>query len=100
TKGKLQVVLKPAVAIGGDCPVVESGGFTGFEHRLYRIKIADTDRANQSWFKWSHFNGGLVGTGDFDAVTKKVTIGGNKNAIVNSGLSSYYLEALDFDPSL
>lgn len=100
TKGKLQVELKPTVAIDGDCPVVESGGFTGFEHRLYRIEIADTDRANQSWFKWSHFNGGLVGTGDFDAVTKKVTISGNKNAIVNSGLNSFYLEALDLDPNL
>lgn len=100
TKGKLQVELKPTVAIDGDCPVVESGGFTGFEHRLYRIEIADTDRANQSWFKWSHFNGGLVGTGDFDAVNKKVTISGNKNAIVNSGLNSFYLEALDLDPNL
>jgi hypothetical protein len=97
TKGKLQVELNPTVAIDGDCPVVESGGFTGFEHRLYRIEIADTERANQSWFKWSHFNGGLVGTGDFDAVNKKVTIIGNKNAIVNSGLNSFYLEALDLD---
>src|SRR5688572_22750224 len=99
TKGKLQVELKPTAAIDGDCPVVESGGFTGFEHRLYRIEIADTDRANQSWVKWSHFNGGLVGTGDFDAVNKKVTIFGNKNAIVNSGLNSFYLEALDLDPN-
>lgn len=99
TKGKLQVELKPTVAIDGDCPVVESGGFTGFEHRLYRIEIADTDRANQSWFKWSHFNGGLVGTGDFDAVTKKITIVGNKNAIVNSGLNSFHLEAFDLDPN-
>lgn len=99
TKGKLQVELKPTAQIDGDCPVVESGGFTGFEHRLYRIEIADTDRANQSWFKWSHFNGGLVGTGDFDAVNKKVTIIGNKNAIVNSGLNSVYLEALDLDPN-
>lgn len=98
-KGRLQVELKPTAQIDGDCPVVESGGFTGFEHRLYRIEIADTDRANQSWFKWSHFNGGLVGTGDFDAVNKKVTIIGNKNAIVNSGLNSFYLEALDLDPN-
>jgi hypothetical protein len=99
TKGKLQVELKPTASIDGDCPVVESGGFTGFEHRLYRIEIADTDRANQSWFKWSHFNGGLVGTGEFDTVNRKVTKIGNKNAIVNSGLNRFYLEALDQDPN-
>ena len=28
--------------IGGDCPVVGGGGYTGFEHNLYRIEIADT----------------------------------------------------------
>jgi hypothetical protein len=100
TKGKLQVELKPTSTIDADCPVVESGGFTGFEHRLYRIEIADTDRANQSWFKWSHFNGGLVGTGDFDTVNRKVVIAGNKNAILYSGLNSFYLEALELDPNL
>ena len=99
-KGKLRVELKPTVALDGDCPVVEAGGFTGFEHRLYRIEIADTDRPSpEAYFKWSHFNGGLVGTGDFDAVNRKVTIIGNKNAILYSGLSNYYLEALDYDPA-
>ena len=97
-KGKLTAELKPTDTIDGDCPVVESGGFTGFEHRLYRIEIADTDRAApESYFKWSHFNGGLVGTGDFDAATRKVTIHGNKNAIVYSGSNSFYLEALGYD---
>ena len=96
-KGKLTAELTPTVTIGGDCPVVESGGFTGFEHRLYRIEIADTDRpAPEAYFKWSHFNGGLVGTGDFDAATRKVTIHGNKNAIVYSGSNNFYLEALDY----
>ena len=97
-KGKLTAELTPTVTIDGDCPVVASGGFTGFEHRLYRIEIADTDRAApESYFKWSHFNGGLVGTGDFDAAARKVTIHGNKNAIVHSGLNNFYLEALDYD---
>ncbi len=55
-KGKLTAELISTVTIDGDCPVVESGGFTGFEHRLYRIEIADTDRADpESYFKWSHF---------------------------------------------
>ncbi len=100
-KGKLKVELKPTTAIDGDCPVVEGGGFTGFEHRLYRVEIADTDRlAPEAYFKWSHFNGGLVGTGDFDAVNKRVNIFGNKNAILYSGLKNFYLEALDYDASL
>jgi hypothetical protein len=97
-KGKLTVKLNPTVSVAGDCPVVESGGYTGFEHRLYRIEIAET-RKPGSWFKWSQFNGGLVGTGDFDSVSRKVTIHGNLNAIVNSGLNEFYLEALDLDES-
>lgn len=98
-KGKLTVKLNPNVVIDGDCPVVESGGYTGFEHRLYRIEIAQTAKAG-SWFKWSQFNGGLVGTGDFDAINRKVAIHGNRNAIVHSGLNEFYLEALDLDQSL
>ena len=100
-KGKLKVELIPTTAIDGDCPVVEGGGFTGFEHRLYRVEIADTDKpAPQAYFKWSHFNGGLVGTGDFDSVNKTVNIFGNKNAILYSGLKNFYLEALDYDIAL
>ena len=98
-KGKLTVKLNPNVNIDGDCPVVESGGYTGFEHRLYRIEIAKTGKTG-SWFKWSQFNGGLVGTGDFDAVNRKVAIHGNMNAIIHSGLNEFYLEALDLDESL
>jgi len=99
-KGKLIAKLNPTVNIDGDCPVVESGGYTGFEHRLYRIEIAETDRANQSWFKWSQFNGGLVGRGFFDSANSKVVIKANENAIVHSGISSFYLEAMEFDPAL
>jgi hypothetical protein len=101
SKGKLRVELKPTVAIVTDCPVVDAGGFTGFEHRLYRIEIAATDRPSpEAYFKWSQFNGGLVGTGDFNAVSRKVTIRGNRNAILYSGVTGFYLEALDFDPAL
>lgn len=97
-KGKLAVELEPTAAVDADCPVIETGGFTGFEHRLYRIEIAATRHAApEAYFKWSHFNGGLVGTGDFDAGTRKVTIHGNRNAILYSGLNNFYLEALDFD---
>lgn len=96
-KGKLTAELTPTVTIDGDCPVVQGGGYTGFEHRLYRIEIADTDKPSpEAYFKWSHFNGGLVGTGDFDATTRKVSIHGNRNAIVYSGSTNFYLEALDY----
>ena len=50
-KGKLTVELKPVTTTDGDCPVLLEGGFTGFEHRLYRIEIADTDKAG-AYFKW------------------------------------------------
>lgn len=99
THGKLNVELKATTTIDGDCPVVLEGGFTGFEHRLYRVEIADTDKA-ESYFKWSHFNGGLVGTGDFnntDPTKPFVKIRGNKNAILYSGSKNFYLEALEFD---
>src|SRR5437764_8627220 len=46
------VTLAPVVAIGGDCPVVGGGGYTGFEHNLYRIEIADTN-GGPVRFKWS-----------------------------------------------
>jgi hypothetical protein len=98
-KGKLTVTLNPALATSGDCPVVESGGYTGFEHRLYRIEIAETKKTG-AWFKWSQFNGGLVGTGDFDAVGRTVAIHGNINAIIHSGISQFYLEALDLDDTV
>jgi hypothetical protein len=99
-KGKLRVELNPTVATDGDCPVVEAGGFHRIRTSSVPHRDRDTDRPSpEAYFKWSHFNGGLVGTGDFDAVNRKVTIIGNKNAILYSGLSNYYLEALDYDPA-
>src|SRR5262245_32890299 len=41
-RGRLSVSLAPTVVVNGDCPVVAGGGYTGFEHNLFRIEIADT----------------------------------------------------------
>lgn len=100
-KGKLTVTLQPTVPSGTpDCPLVAGGGYTGFEHNLYRIEIADVD-VNTPMFKWSQYNGGIVGRGQFNSAVspKTVTIHANLQAIINSGLTSCYLEALEFDPS-
>ncbi len=93
-KGKLKAVLQPDIPVNGDCPVVQGGGYTGFEHQLYRIEIAQTDKPKM-WFKWSQFNGGLVGRGTFDSTNRKVKINANLNAILHSGLNSFYLETLE-----
>ncbi|MGH8583540.1 MAG: DUF6519 domain-containing protein [Gammaproteobacteria bacterium] len=98
-KGRLSVALAPVVALDKDCPVVGGGGYTGFEHHLYRIEIADTPPAAPGRFKWSQWNGGLVGRGRFDATVTpaRVTIDAGRAAIVNSGLAEFYLEALRYD---
>ena len=99
--GKLTVSLQPTTVVPGDCPVVEGGGYTGFEHNLYRIEIADVTTGGPM-FKWSQWNGGLVGRGIFDAsgTPSKVTITANLTAIINSGLTGFYLEALAYDSDL
>ncbi|MES2717461.1 MAG: hypothetical protein V4795_16975 [Pseudomonadota bacterium] len=101
-KGRLTVSLAPVVALVGDCPVVGGGGYTGFEHQLYRIEIADVRPGDPARFKWSAWNGGLVGRGRFDATLNpaRVLIDAGRPAIVNSGLSSFYLEALDYLPGV
>jgi hypothetical protein len=95
-RGELKVTLQPVTEIDGECPVVEGGGFTGFEHCLYRIEIAQV-KSSIPMFKWSQFNGGLVGRGKFDPVTKKVTITANMQAIITSGLNEFYLEAVEYN---
>jgi hypothetical protein len=97
-KGKLTVSLQPPISKNGDCPVVAGGGYTGFEHNLYRIEIAQVNSNTPPMFKWSQFNGGLVGRGEFK--DNKVRITGNLSAIASSGLSSFYLEAIEYDESL
>jgi len=98
-KGRLTASLAPMVTITGDCPVVGGGGYTGFEHHLYRIEIADVPAAAPARFKWSQWNGGLVGRGRFDAGPDpdRVIIDAGRSAIVNSGLTEFYLEALQYD---
>ena len=98
-KGRLSVSLAPVVAIAGDCPVVGGGGYTGFEHALYRVEIADTRPADPVRFKWSMWNGGLAGRGLFDATVhpNRVLIVSGRTAIVTSGVTDFYLEALRYD---
>jgi hypothetical protein len=99
TKGRLSVSLAPVTVIAGDCPVVGGGGYVGFEHNLYRIEIADGAPSAPHRFKWSQWNGGLVGRGRFDATLSpaRVMIDAGRAAIVNAGLTEFYLEALQYD---
>ncbi|MCP4455286.1 MAG: hypothetical protein GY809_27825, partial [Planctomycetes bacterium] len=95
-KGKLDVTPAPTLGIGGECPVALGGGYTGFEHHLFRIEIAEPDGVNAR-FKWSRFNGGLVGRGTFVSApggTGTVAIRANDQMINHCGLNSFYLEAL------
>jgi Family of unknown function (DUF6519)/Right handed beta helix region len=97
-KGKLKVSLK-APGAGGtpDCPTVGGGGYTGFEHNLYRIEVARLD-GGQPQFKWSQYGGGLVGRGRFTAGSpNKVAIKANLQAITNTGLQDFYLEFISYD---
>jgi len=96
-KGRLLVKLQDTQITNCDCPVVKAGGFTGFEHGLYRIEIADVNDGVPR-FKWSQFNGGLVGNGHFDPQDpNKIIITGNIQAIKTSGLNSFYLETKEYD---
>ena len=94
--GRLSVTLNPPDPLTGDCPVADAGGYTGFEHRLFRIEIADND-GPETLFKWSDSNGGLVGRGTFDAAAQRGAITANLQAITSSGLDSFYLEVLRYD---
>ena len=98
TKGRLTVTLQPVVAIGGDCPVVDSGGYTGFEHNLYRIEVAQMPAGSPVHIKWSVFNGGLVGRGRIDPLRPGfIQLNGNLQPIITSDLATFYLEAHAFD---
>ena len=98
-KGRLTVTMDPETVVAGDCPVVEGGGYSGFEHNLYRIEIADTG-GGVDRFKWSQFNGGLTGRAEFDTAALRATIHANLAAITASGLDSFYVEALKPNPLL
>ena len=102
TRGRLSVTLAPTTVTPGDCPTVQGGGYSGFEHDLYRIEVAELPAQQPPMFKWSQFNGGLVGTGIFDATPTPptLTVIGNKPAIATSGLTDCYVESFEFDPQL
>ncbi len=99
--GRLSVTPSPALVIAGDCPLEAGGGYTGLEHLLYRIEIASPSATGAARFKWSQFNGGLVGRGLFTpgtaAGTGTLTLTANDQAINTCGLARFYLEALAFD---
>lgn len=97
-RGKLTVTPAPTLAITGPCPVALGGGYAGLEHYLFRVEIAEPDGEGQARFKWSRFNGALVGRGAFDAAAGTLDITANDQMINHSGLSSFYLEALAEDP--
>jgi hypothetical protein len=100
-KGRLTASLAPAIAIAGDCPVVGGGGYTGFEHNLYRIEIAETQQG-ATRFKWSQCNGGLAARGRFDATVNppRVTLDAGRVAVIHAGLNAFYLEALQYDEAI
>lgn len=97
TKGRLTVRLQPTVVVPGDCPVVAGGGYSGFEHFLYRVEVAAVNAAQPRAFKWSQFNGGLVGRGQLLAGPNRISLTANQAAILNSGLSGFYCEVLAYD---
>lgn len=99
-RGKLSVSPAPAMVIAGDCPLEAGGGYTGLEHFLYRIEVGTPSAAGAPRFKWSQFNGGLVGRGLFTAAaggTGTLAITANDQAINTCGVAQFYLEALAFD---
>ncbi len=98
SKGKLTVSPSDNLSISGPCPVELDGGYTGFEHYLYRIEIASPDDSGHARFKWSRFNGGLVGRGTYDSADSTVTVTANDQMINHCGLDSFYLEALQDKP--
>lgn len=97
-RGRLIVTLEDTTSTDGECPMEQAGGYTGFEHHLFRIEIAKT-KHSEPMFKWSRFNGGLVGQGKFyiSGTDHKVTVTDNYQPITTCGLSSFYLEALQYD---
>ena len=98
-QGHLTVTPAPTAVIAGDCPVQAGGGFTGFEHYLYRIEVATPNAAGDARFKYSRFNGGLVGRGILDSAVDEVVIHANDQMINLSQLSDFYLEVLVPGPS-
>jgi hypothetical protein len=101
SRGRLSVTPSASIVISGDCPLEAGGGYTGLEHYLVRIEVASPGADGGPRFKWSRFNGGLVGRGTFAPGalpnTGTVVITANAPAIDTCGLPGFWLEALAFD---
>ena len=93
-QGHLTVTPAPTAVIAGECPVQAGGGFTGFEHYLYRVEITTPDALGNARFKHSRFNGGLVGRGILDSAVDEIVIRANDQMINLSQLSDFHLEVL------
>ena len=98
-RGTLNVSLVPAVTTAGDCPLDATGGYSGFEHQLYRVEIANSSAAF-SEFKWSRTNGGLVGRGTFNPGTQTIALTANAAAVKSANQAAFYLEIEAHDPAL
>jgi len=95
--GKLTATLQPVGKITGDCPIPVGGGYSGFEHRLYRIEIADVLAGSAAMFKYSRENGGLVGRCIFQTAPNHLTITANLVAITTANQPSFYVEIEQWD---
>lgn len=102
-KGRLTATPNPVLAVAGDCPLEAGGGYTGLEHYLYRVEVAEP-AAGQARFKWSAYNGGLVGRGLYTAGTVagtgSVAVTANAPAIDMANTASFWLEALQWDAAI
>ena len=95
--GKLTASLQPVTVIAGDCPIPAGGGYSGFEHRLYRVEIGDVNSGASSMFKWSRENGGLAGRGTFKPGPNTLTIAANLVAITTANQPTFYVEIEQWD---
>jgi Right handed beta helix region len=98
-KAKLTVTLDNPTPVTGECPVDENFGYTGITHNAIRIEVADVNPTEVAKFKWSKFNGGMVGRGNYTDSTKSaIKITHNLQAIIWSDITNAYLEILIPDP--
>lgn len=105
-KGKLSVSYESATTTDKPCPKLVSGGYTGLEHRFYRIEIAETTKEDGPYFKWSRNNGSLVGRGTYNKDADEVKIKANLQSILYSDYTTsdksgdFYMEIIRFDKNL
>ncbi|MFX0095370.1 MAG: DUF6519 domain-containing protein, partial [Candidatus Hodarchaeota archaeon] len=102
-QGTLTVDFEPTEAPNDECPMEAWSGYIGLEHRLYRVEVARTtnNSGDEEFppvrFKWSRYNGGLVGRGKFLQDEKKVKITSNLKAILGSKSTEFYMEIVQYN---